>query len=615
VYRKGTYSTGDEMLKTQVIRDVHGDVLYSQVANSIPELIQQLVSQGYSLADADLSHMNLSHLNLEGADLEGACLDNSSLNGTNLEKANLHEASLRRCNMHAARLRNARCEAADFTEADLYGAYANSTNFKSACFHDAKLNKLRGRRAIFTHAVANKAEFNEAELINADFRNATLMRCQFKGAKLRIEASIHSDHLPNRTAHATVVACEYDKSTDIEKKGMNAFRRDRIFTKFANVLMSGVSTVAVFGAAMETIPHTLISEHLLEHTVGHLIGGGVGMIAVIGVGLLVRETMLDVTKEMVKENLFALQKKAREVWTKMEHTVGNINNMVCAIGHAKSLAPIRKALASMRDTARERGFFSAVKQFFSDEIGSFIMCDQRHLALALATLSENRRAGYHISKEMVLVRHEDPENDDHSIPTAVRFHVDGYTSVVWSRDGEPSHIILYNDEGEPDAYFDFDTGTASCDVSHLPNARDVWEATIAFEQKVLHQNGLPEFTYPRRTHNVLPGRDGTIMVVREDNQNFDNPRGPAVIKPDGERMYFTNGTKGSETSNKRRQMKERQTDDLAAFREDRQQPKSLYDTGSMEMELAMPSIMPGQVDEAPVEAMQIDEDQDRTFKM
>jgi Pentapeptide repeats (8 copies) len=87
-----------------------GDVLCeSTYANNAAQIVEEAVSQGISLHNANLYGARLSGLMLDYVDLSESCLDFANLYSANLKHANLNNASL-----HGAILQDV-----DFTGADL----------------------------------------------------------------------------------------------------------------------------------------------------------------------------------------------------------------------------------------------------------------------------------------------------------------------------------------------------------------------------------------------------------------------------------------------------------------------------------------------------------------
>jgi Pentapeptide repeats (8 copies) len=136
--------------------------------------IQDGVTEGTNLSEADLSGANLIGANLRGANLRGANLRVTNLRGADLRVtnligadlsgANLRGANLRGANLRGANLSGANLSEADLSEADLSEADLRVTNLSGVNLYRANLSgvNLRG-----------------ANLIGADLRNARVEKARF----------------------------------------------------------------------------------------------------------------------------------------------------------------------------------------------------------------------------------------------------------------------------------------------------------------------------------------------------------------------------------------------------------------------------------------------------
>ena len=104
------------------IKNIYGDVIYSDDSLTIKETLENSVKKGANLEYANLIGANLIGANLIGANLKGANLEGANLEGANLIGANLRYANLEYANLRYANLRYANLERANLEGANLEGA-------------------------------------------------------------------------------------------------------------------------------------------------------------------------------------------------------------------------------------------------------------------------------------------------------------------------------------------------------------------------------------------------------------------------------------------------------------------------------------------------------------
>jgi len=77
-----------------------------------------------------------------------------------------------------------------------------------------------------------------------------------------------------------------------------------------------------------------------------------------------------------------------------------------------------------------------------------------------------------------------------------------------------------------------------------PEAGGRLSAALALEAAALAGHGLDGFGYPRDTHMLRNGRDGTILVQRRGDRRIDNPASgqPALVRLDGTGLMVRNGS-------------------------------------------------------------------------
>ncbi|MDZ8136122.1 MAG: pentapeptide repeat-containing protein [Nostoc sp. DedQUE04] len=145
--------------------------------------LQQLVKNGVSLANINLSGANLRGLKLSFydsfADLSGANLSEANLSDADLSGANLSESNLYKTNL---------------SNTDLSGVNFRNSNLKKANFSGANIDIYLG---FIWDKTSRNADLRNADLRNADFSNAKLIRADlrmtdFRGANLKRADLKHS---------------------------------------------------------------------------------------------------------------------------------------------------------------------------------------------------------------------------------------------------------------------------------------------------------------------------------------------------------------------------------------------------------------------------------------
>lgn len=541
-----------------IIYSRDGEPVYEGVATSIRAFIEQLANTGHSLAGTDLSGLDLSSLNLNNLDFSGADLSRANLRAATMQGALLKDAVLSDANLHGADLRSAQCQGAYMEGARMAGIRCDNANFRGANLDRADMTDGVMNNTVWSYASVKAAILRDAQLRDADFGNTTVLRSDLRGVDLCSNGQLPEAHQPDRTRRAVVVGCQYDKMTRLPDKGADAFRKDRAQSKVARTALAATTSLAALGV-LAGADAMLPEMAAIGSRIGQNIDVSLQVVVVAGVSgfMLLKEMAADTLKDAMANTLGRFQQKCREAVDTLINRGSNLADIVLTCGSARSLNPIRRALAATKE--QETG--NAFSYFMSGSLGAFIICDRKHLASALGAISSNRNRGYSLSKEILLLRKPD-KDDDETVPVAIRFHKDGTTTAVWTEDGKPANVVLYDAEGQADARLDLQTGMGTTDVGDIPNANDLLRTTRAFERKLLTDNGLENFHYPEDTHYLQAGMDNSILVRRIADRVLDNPEEAAVITADGQRWRFLDGQQEEWVPNQpqpKRQRKERES--------------------------------------------------------
>lgn len=501
------------------IRSIDGEVMHSGRAESRRALIAQLVSQGLSFARADLADADLTQIDLRGACFAEARLDRADFRASRLQDADFGFASLKDAKLQGAQARRARFEAADLTKARLDGAHLTWASFRRAILDGAHLDDVAGANVTFAQARMRKTNLVDARLRNADFAGAHLVEPDFTRADLRSSVPLPVDSLPDRTFGTMVVGGRYADAELCPTVG--AFRRDHRWTTVLKHSAWTVSAVALL-AAMSNLP--FMDE--LEHGAGRLSEGSIVGFA-IGAAFLLKEKVADEIKERLEHHLGHVQGRVR-VFLDAAKRAGSAAGEVLALALTRGGGHMAAALKATGVDAAGKGYLSAVGRIAAGET-EVVLCDRRHLALALASIHANRARDYALATDVVLVR---PGGADDDVPQVLRFDPTGAVVAVWRRTDGARALAAFDGQGR-----------LFCRAGEIPQAclhsfgRDV--AVQAFERAILNEHALPHIRIPS-DNIVRAGADGTLLVLN-GTRRLDNNLGPAVVYPDDREEAWING--------------------------------------------------------------------------
>jgi hypothetical protein len=542
------------MSKKWVVRDVHGDVLYEGVGKTRRGFLESLVADRKSLALADLSGWDLSALNLAGADLRGARLDGADLRGTVLKRARLDGVSARCITRNGVewptRFQGSLMEGTCFDRADLEGADFGACRATHATFIGAKFDRTSFARAtltgvVFSYARGRGTDFSETFMTNVDFAHAKLFKPDFRGADVRHNAFGGVDdpvlrkrlesHLPNRTRGAVIVAGTYDRETQLTFT-VPALQTDRLVSKGLRGLFWSTSAMGAVAGGLQFEEWADKIGPVLGVTLPH---AGLGLIGIVGVAHFMKDIGGEWLRDKTDAGLDALSTFVRTASHEFDRRVVRRARFVVAMALTGSLEPLKAALSASRPEARKRGIWSAFSSFLN-EVGEVVLCDRRHLALSLATLSRHARHDIALTRDIVVVRRDGAHADGEGKgPCAMRFGRDGTSTAVWSTGARDHVSVRYGVDG--DAAEAWDSLGERVDISEItslglpPEAGRKASSAFALEAAMLQDNGLSGFDYPRSTHFLEDGRDGTLFVRRIADRKYENtrPDQPAILTSDG----------------------------------------------------------------------------------
>ena len=534
-------------MKTLSIRHKDGSVIWSGSARSVRQAVLTAVRSGVSLQGADLRRLNLSRLDLSGADMRDACLDDTDMRGAVFKNARLDRANLNRI----------RAEGAAFDFASMCGAHGEDAIFtgsglvfadmRHSVFYDTLFTGSAMASARLSGSMFYRCSFGECSLQNASVTDSVIVECDFSGANLShrafssvpaVDAVKLSAYLPNRTAGARVVGCTYSNSTVLSDT-VPAMQADKRSTLIARYGLWAASTLGIVTAVEKGI-------EAAGEIGGHILGSqpimAGGIIVVLAAATLLKESVVEHLREPAETWLRHISNKVREGIRNIGEGHARKWNLICLVGSQRSLHPVKMALNAGRKTAAEKGFFSGFKSWFSDT-GEVVLCDRRHLAMALSTLCEARETGFH-SRDDITFLYCDGHHRHEGSPCVMRISADGTSSGTWHLMNKHHVTVVYSSEGLPISAHDEKGEILPVPVDGLPeHSMHKVSAMLAFEAALLEKHGLSDFRYDEVKYRLEEGRKGAILVKRRSTGRLGNDVGhPAMIRIGEDPVYLRNGS-------------------------------------------------------------------------
>lgn len=531
-------------VKAVSIKKPDGSVIWIGSARSWRAAVVAAVREGVSLEGADLRRINLSRLDLTGANLRGALMDGADLRGCVLKEACLEDVSLVKV----------RAQGANFDLASMSGITAEDSDFTGCSMVFANLRHARLSRSVFegvsaascrlSESTQKNCSWDKSDMHNADFRDAEVIECSFKGTDLRHRAfgglpkeemERLSAHLPNRTAGANVVGCTYSKDT-LFADTVPAMKADNRSTSMTRAGLWAASTLGVVTGVEKAFEAVSELGHVMN--MGHLAAGGI--IVVVSALTLLKESVIENIRERMSKGLGNLINAIRTHGAEINERSGRKLDLVILVGRSMSLEPIRMALSARETDARRAGIWSVFSTFVTG-MGKVILCDRRHLAMAMATLCSAREKGFRLKEDITFLHCEHGCHGSPS-PCVMHLRVNGSSSAAWKLSDGEYVIASYSSDG---SLLHADDGNGhEIPLSSLPpHAIARASAMLAFEAAMLETHGLGSFHYNSTTHRVEEGRKGALLVRRRSNGRIGNKDGqPAIVPLEGDCIFMSNGS-------------------------------------------------------------------------
>lgn len=512
-------------MKVQVIKDIDGNELYSDEASSKRALVETLIKEGKSLAGADLSNQKLTHLDFSGADFRNANLSGSDMRGSVAEKADFTGADLR--GIKAAGFKSTRSDFSGvnlsrlITErrnrrASLEGAILSYSVFNGANLNNADFSDADMASASFVGAKMKGARFRDASLNNVDWTGATVINCDLREANMLPTHKIADKHLPDRTRNTIVSGNRMDGAKI--GPGNTPFMIDRFTSRTIKATAAAAATTGVL-----YLGNALNLDNNID-ALKTLVGSGVGVVATIAAANFLREKAEDFLKDNVLSYFAKSQVAVRYAITKLCQRGKALSELAVAFATNREARRILKHINKNADGT----VLHTLGSMLTGKM-SVIVCDRKKLSDAMVALSAFREKRMQGEGDLVLMRlgKGDPE-----IPTAIVLDDTGKAAAIWNTGEDKTAGVVWSEDGVVE--------DAVGDRRFASRWMDREGVMEAFQRAVQFDTGTEDLVYDPATHGIRQGRDGSIVVVKTSNGRIDNKNGPAVLSPEGTRMWFKN---------------------------------------------------------------------------
>jgi Uncharacterized low-complexity proteins len=533
-------------MKVFTIRDMDGNVMYQRQAPSKKAMIERLVQERKSLANADLHDDDLEHIDLSFADLTGANLDGAKMTGCRAKKARFDFASMR-------------------------GTGCDGMSAPYASFIETKLlpHPVSGRHTSFVGANLPYTHWDKAKCLKVDWSKADICSSTFAGTYLRrsnfFRAQAHNvdwvdsvqyannfdkaviaprmkntpeQFLPDRTKDAIIVGNSYkgtrftNQKKDAKKSDPKpsastdaAFIWDRRITSVKNHLSTMSITAGLLGLGT-VIPFDM--EGMIQGS----LGSGLGFIAAASVAVLAKDKIEDMVKGQASDRLTDMDAKVRGVAFRAIKRGKSVGSLATALMSSKHADILQKVI---HDPGKS--ILARFKSVISGDI-DLLVCDRKHLAEGLSRLSEALNGRFRDDQDVVMTRSGFSE-DGYDVPNIIVLKRDGRMQAVWASQGGTIHRKMeWSSAGLPTQ--------PNEDIRFMGPFTGHRRVLKAFADAVADEAGVAEFNWNPETHVIRRGRNDSVVVLRKKDNRMDNPSGPAIISKNDEMFYFRNSSQVDE---------------------------------------------------------------------
>ena len=521
-------------MKSQIVRDVAGNVIYRGQAKSLKAFIENLVAEGKPLSRADLHGCDLSHLRLDRVRLDGANLAGAKLTGASCRHGDFSGADMR--GVVASGLK---ADRSDFRRADLSpleeddnspghsvlaGAILSFSRFDGAILDYADFTNASMSSSRMVGATARRVVFRNARLHNVDWSHATVIRCDFQGARMDPTYNVDVAHLPNRTIGASIVGNRLRGAR--LGHANDDFKTDRALGAVGDWSI-GIGTSVSMIMLGSILPMDADAD-----LVRSLMAPSAGVIVVTTALGIIKEKISDALKDAILE-------VAARVWLHSQAAMMAIPRWAMALANVAVAFVSRSHARLVSEAIRAVGGPRSLHRIGTVLGGNIeiIVCGRKHLAMALTRISDAYRSTGRQFSPVVLLR---KGVGDPKAPHALAFGTDGSITAFWK--GDQPDFVRWGADGSA-------SGPRARFTDPAAARRDTLKR---FADAILTENGAADMAIDFDTHAVRVGMDGSVVVVRSSDGLIDNRLGPAILTPWGEGLMFrANGFRGRATQGSR----------------------------------------------------------------
>jgi uncharacterized protein YjbI with pentapeptide repeats len=538
-------------MKLWELKDLNGKTIYETRDPKIKNrrsFINSLIAKKVSFENADLSEYDLSNLTLSNLNFTNANLHKADLRGVFAESTIFLNANLEKSRLEGGNFSSANFDGADLSHSDMDGIKALYTTFRGATFFRTNFTNVIGRTTSFNHANIKYSSFKESTLINSDFSNAIIYHCDF--TKTNLSQNIFKNlpnksldyllkYTPNRTDKTIVVGCKYDNtqlddSVQVFEKDKNHFRLTKKINWFLSTSSLVFTSDLIYDRLKDDISNIDLSH--IEHILG-LTSSGTSVVAVFsGLAILsfLKDTLTEKFRDKTEKYIDNISEKIKLFLLELNEYNTQTKDFITLVGKRKNLYRVHDILLATQPEAKKKGFFSKIKYIFSGS-QDVIFCDKKHFSLAMSTLSNYRDHKFKIHDDILLIREK---IKDDGFPQSVTLKVDGTCNILWYHKNN-KYVYNFDKEGNLNKIFNEKNEEVSHPIYGVPNYASQKSSSIfMFEEGILSDLDI-NFSYPRETHYVQHGKNGSLFVKKKSNKRIDNPGGnPAIIIPELDKMFF-----------------------------------------------------------------------------
>ena len=546
------------------IKSIDGDVIYSTPrvkGMTRNRFLKQLIDAGQQdFRSLDFTGWDFrpkdenDFIDLQNLIFDGSKFENCRFDGKNLTGISMKDSTIKNCSFYGIKANGSfYMDNSEITDTSFEGATGTYLSIKGA-----NLKNINGSNASFSLMDASfskmyKVNFSKSTLKRTIWDYAEVIRSKFNDANFISETNTEFDEGTHsiRTKGSIFVGCQSD-GAKIPENELSQLKWDRRINKFGSVMLSVGLIAGLYMLDSQFQISTILTG--LEETTFKYFGTGVAFVGVYSAYNFVKNFIMNGVENYATRAMDKIGIEIRRFLAATQSYGEGIKDMVVAMGKTKNMTPVIKAMESIKKIQHPmlKPLYAAKYILDPTRADCFIVCDRKHLAEALEKISYSRDGGFSIPQDIVILR-DDVGNEN--IPSCIRFHKNGQTTILWDKNGETSFGVIYNEKGNPIQCIDYNDENYDLDVKQIPNAQNLMKATITFERHVLAQNELIDIDYDREKNYIEARTDGGFAIKSKSVKKLSNTdESPALIRPekknDGKRNeeitgwrrdYFING--------------------------------------------------------------------------